>query len=477
MPRASKDSLQIQAPVKISTCLPAAFILKDGDKRIPIWPNPPKPSAGDLPTFCPKGDHGAIVALFRVHLHQHPEIPLNDEAGTHLTPEEIHEGAARSMYEYCFRNDLAQVWAYLWNRWYTPAQWRLWARSAHPAIPRIKTTMIVESLWKNIKHRDLAEFNHPRLDLVTHLVIENVLPRAVRTLSSIDGLRRIGRPKALAGWQTEMRADWLDMSKCDEQRCLERELKWLKQPSNMRGRTERLAELEEEEARPRGTYATNVAHWTCSCPAYLISRFLLCKHLVRSVNDRLNDDPLTNLRFFLNLRRQHYPPFYTIPGIHETASDDATISIQDVGAAVESGMGGIDESHKTGGNQDLEIGIHAQISGPDTDDGAGSGEDDQDLAACARRSSTAAGAGIDVDGRVNGVHDEGELDDEQGQPSHEKSTNAARVRLLLLLYVYAIAQHLCPKRCIILRLNEYITSSVSMTSLVLQEHPVVYIQS
>jgi len=168
-----------------------------------------------------------------------------------------------------------------------------------------------------------------------------------------------------------------------------------------------------------------------------------------------------------------------IPGIHETASDDATISIQDVRVAVESGMGGVDESHKMGGNQDLEIGIHVQISGPDTDDGAGSGEDDQDLAAmaCAQCSSTAAGTGIDVDGRVNGMHDEGELDDEQGQPSHEKSTNAAHIRLLLLSCVYMITQHLCPKRCIILRLNEYITSSVSMTSLVLQEHPVVYIQS
>ena len=62
--------------------------------------------------------------------------------------------------------------------------------------------------------------------------------------------------------------------------------------------------------------------WTCSCPAYLISRFLLCKHLVREANNKLSNKPLTDLKFFLNLRRHHYPPFYLIPGIHEPLDDN-----------------------------------------------------------------------------------------------------------------------------------------------------------
>jgi hypothetical protein len=164
--------------------LPPVFILVEDGKHIPIWPNPPKVARSDLPAFCPKEFQAKITAKFRVHFNQHPEIPLNDERGTRLTAEEIYEGAARDMYQFCFKNGLAQVWAYLWNRWYTPKQWQLWARSAYPAIPQIRTTMVVESLWKHIKHRDLAEFNRPRLDLVTHLVIENVLPRALRTLAS-----------------------------------------------------------------------------------------------------------------------------------------------------------------------------------------------------------------------------------------------------------------------------------------------------
>ena len=36
----------------------------------------------------------------------------------------------------------------------------------------------------------------------------------------------------------------------------------------------------------------------------------------------LKNRPLTDLRFFLDLRRNHYPPYYSIPGIHEQESDD-----------------------------------------------------------------------------------------------------------------------------------------------------------
>jgi hypothetical protein len=100
------------------------------------------------------------------------------------------------------------------------------------------------------------------------------------------------------------------------------QLEWLKKPKHTTGQAERLAELEEEERREHGTYLTDVQRWTCSCPAYLVSRFLLCKHLVRAVNSSLLEDPCTNLRFFLSLRRQHYLPYYRIPGIHEMPLGD-----------------------------------------------------------------------------------------------------------------------------------------------------------
>ncbi|KIJ31166.1 hypothetical protein M422DRAFT_36329 [Sphaerobolus stellatus SS14] len=84
----------------------------------------------------------------------------------------------------------------LWNRWYTPNQWKLWARSANPAIPRIKTTMIVESLWQ-------------------HIVLQHLLPRLRQTLADILNQRRSGRAKPLASWQVDFKADWVFHSKSD----------------------------------------------------------------------------------------------------------------------------------------------------------------------------------------------------------------------------------------------------------------------
>lgn len=292
------------------------FVLVHDGSCIPVWPNPLKIVKGSLPVFCEKEFRGSIIEKFRVHLHQHPEIPFNDEHHTRFTAAEIYEGAAKDMYEFCYEHDLLQVWAYLWNQWYTPNQWKLWAWSADKAIPRLKTTMIVESLWKHIKHRDLKDFNHPRLDLVTHIVIKTVLPRVVKRLDYVRGLQRIGRAKVLAGWQTDFCADWLDMGRSDEHRLVEKELQLLKSSAKAKGRSERLAEIAEEEIQPCGIYLTEIDRWMCSCPAYLISCFLLCKHLVREANEILDNAPRTSLVFFANLRRQHHPPFYSIEGIH-----------------------------------------------------------------------------------------------------------------------------------------------------------------
>ncbi|KIJ31167.1 hypothetical protein M422DRAFT_783845 [Sphaerobolus stellatus SS14] len=92
-------------------------------------------------------------------------------------------------------------------------------------------------------------------------------------------------------------------------------------------RAERLAQLENKAERENGTYHTNIHHWTCSCPAYLISHFLLCKHLVRTANAHLGGAPLTDLRFFLNIQRHQLPPFYHIAGIHNHLNPTATQSL------------------------------------------------------------------------------------------------------------------------------------------------------
>jgi len=126
------------------------------------------------------------------------------------------------------------------------------------------------------------------------------------------------------------------MSREDEHRLVEKELSLLKAPAKTKGRTERLAQIAEEARRPHGTYHTRLETWTCSCPSYLISRFLLCKHLVRLANAALKPkvDPCTSLLFFYHLRCNHYTPFYSIPGIHyneESADEAESVEINRLG--------------------------------------------------------------------------------------------------------------------------------------------------
>lgn len=126
---------QTQTQTPPSTCRPPVFFLVHDGSRITVWPNPLKIVKGALPVFCEKEFCGPIIEKFRVHLHQHPKIPFNDKHHTRFMAAEIYRGATKDMYEFCYEHDLSQVWAYLWNQWYTPNQWKLWACSADEAIP------------------------------------------------------------------------------------------------------------------------------------------------------------------------------------------------------------------------------------------------------------------------------------------------------------------------------------------------------
>jgi hypothetical protein len=204
---------------------------------------------------------------------------------------------------------------------YAPKQWPLWARSAAPEISHLKATMISEAQWKVIKHHDLGMFNRPRLDLVVHVLITKLLPRVRVTLATVLQTRRTGCAAIPTDWQKEFRAQWIDMSKPDEQCNIEQQLAVLKSAKKSKGRAEKLAELEADAERPSGTYHTDIGRWTCSCPSYLISQFLLCKHIARTVNARIPGfNPRDDLGFFTSLRRNRLPPFYYILHIHDQAS-------------------------------------------------------------------------------------------------------------------------------------------------------------
>lgn len=94
----------------------------------------------DRRTFCPVEYRDAILVMMEQHYCAHPLIPGHCAP----TPAAIHRWAVEKMYRFCEKYDLPEVWAYMWGNWYRPERWVLWARSAHPEIPVLGTTMMLE---------------------------------------------------------------------------------------------------------------------------------------------------------------------------------------------------------------------------------------------------------------------------------------------------------------------------------------------
>jgi hypothetical protein len=92
-------------------------------------------------TFCPLELRTNIVDMMERHFCAHPLIPGYSAP----SPDGIKEWAVKQMYEFCFKHDLREAWAYLWENWYRRGRWELWARCADTRIPRLKTTMMVEA--------------------------------------------------------------------------------------------------------------------------------------------------------------------------------------------------------------------------------------------------------------------------------------------------------------------------------------------
>ncbi|GBC04734.1 hypothetical protein RclHR1_05830012 [Rhizophagus clarus] len=66
--------------------------------------------------FCSKDLRQNVISLLEKHFHLHPLIP--DINGNFLSSDEIWEVSVKEMYDFCFTNNLRNVWAYLWSYWY-----------------------------------------------------------------------------------------------------------------------------------------------------------------------------------------------------------------------------------------------------------------------------------------------------------------------------------------------------------------------
>jgi hypothetical protein len=217
-------------------------------------------------------DQITVLEIFSRHYNSHPFIP--DQNGTFRSAEDIHRLCASEMYYWCKTRNFFRLWAYLWVNWYHPNQWKLWARSVNEKeIPVLKTTMIVESHWRKIKHDYLHRFNRPRIDLVIWVLLSRLIPSATRRMRA---LLEYDHRQAMASWRKDFKSEW----------------------KMMNGRLPEPVRIHH--------YYTDPVRWTCACHSFLNSRFLVCKHILscyEPISDRID--------FFRSVQRRREPPFWT----------------------------------------------------------------------------------------------------------------------------------------------------------------------
>ncbi|KAJ7048676.1 hypothetical protein C8F01DRAFT_1276477 [Mycena amicta] len=199
-------------------------------------------------------------------------------------PEELQAHIVSMMQQHAFltrsfrrsRIPVLKVWAYLWENWYRLGRWELWARSAHPTIPRLRTTMICESHWRHIKEDYLYQFHSPRLDLLVWVLVTKLCPKYYQKLDDLITTTGRMRLADLPSWRQSFKHDW------------------------------RALETRDISLRVTDVYRPDVKKWVCSCPAYRISRFLICKHLVQAVKH-------VPTQFFRQVQRNRTTPFWEHP--------------------------------------------------------------------------------------------------------------------------------------------------------------------
>ncbi|KAJ3779611.1 hypothetical protein GGU10DRAFT_337877, partial [Lentinula aff. detonsa] len=156
----------------------------------------------NLRTFCPSAHREHIIDVMERHYCAHPLIP----GYAYPSAEGIRKWAVRQMYTFCFQNNLAALWAYLWENWYRPTRWELWARSVSDTVPILKTTMMVEAHWRRIKHDFLHHFHSPRVDLLAWILITKLVPLYLHRLKEM--MVETGRFRNLASWRKGFKSEW-----------------------------------------------------------------------------------------------------------------------------------------------------------------------------------------------------------------------------------------------------------------------------
>jgi hypothetical protein len=146
--------------------------------------------------------------------------------------------------------------------------------------------LTISHSWRHLKKEWLHLWPKMRLDLLVWTVIEKIVPEYVEEVEQF--LRPTKLARDASSWRKEFKREW---RKC--------EVKDTSTPGEF----------------PYTKYNPDPGSWTCACPAYRDSRFLICKHLIQRCH------PVTP-RFFLEVTRNRTTPFWSHPSLVPLEEDD-----------------------------------------------------------------------------------------------------------------------------------------------------------
>ena len=198
-----------------------------------------------------------LLDLVTKHYNDHPFFFTQPE-----TIESLHVKNLQEIHEFCKDQKLPSIYSYLHANWYTWDRYVLWGRRNSTQIAFTKTTMTIEAHWSVVKRQYLVHNNRPRIDFVLYILEQRLMPKVEADFKLLaQGLKK---PK----WWGEFTKEWVQAS----------------------------------NKALNGSYETNTTTWTCSCPAYMRSRFLICKHLINGAS----------CPAYRSLVRNRRPPFLQV---------------------------------------------------------------------------------------------------------------------------------------------------------------------